>query len=204
MCENESDQDQDVRCSRILEGAGLRCIDADSRDSGDQQKSDMDLLKYLNSTWDGDTILHTAAMNGHLRVIPMLMRYGSDPSVRNDHGHTPYVMSKNKEVRDSFRRFMACYPTAWDYNSAHVPSPLTEDMERERSRKEAERRKEKKRNRAHRQRERVKKEKEEGVESAALSRQQQVSESLSKREKQAMAAELRMAAQLPTSSLVLS
>lgn len=197
-------QDPIDKYCHVLEGAGLRPIDAELRDSSVQQQDEKDSLKLLNTTWNGDTVLHTAAVNDHYSLIPILMRYGADPTVRNEHGHTPYVLSKSKTARDSFRRFMACYPTAWDYESAHVPSPLTEDMERERSKKDAERRKEKKKKKAKKQREKAEREKEEGEEEVAQWGQHDVSVSLSKREKLAMAAERRMAGQLPTSSAVLS
>lgn len=108
---------------------------------------------HLNVTWNGDTVLHTAAASGCSNLIPILMLYGCDPTIKNQYGHTPYLVSKTKDVRDSFRRFMAQYPTAYDFDSTHIPSPLTEDMERERNRKEAERKKERKK--AKKQREKV-------------------------------------------------
>ncbi len=52
-----------------------------------------------------------------------------------------YVVAKDKAVRDAFRRFMAQYPTSCDYSTAKVPSPLTEEMERERKEKMAEKKK---------------------------------------------------------------
>lgn len=201
-----SDTSSDLEKSycQVLEGAGLRPIDAISHDCSDRRKDEEDLLQHLNATWNGDTVLHTAAIDGHLSLIPILMRYGADPTVQNEHGHTPYVLSKNKDVRDMFRRFMARYPSAWDYESAHIPSPLTEEMEAERNKKDAERKKEKKKKWAKKQREKAGKEKEEKEEKVAELGQLEVSESLSKREKQAMAAERRMATLLPTSSAILS
>ena len=38
-------------------------------------------------------------------------------------------------MRDCYRRFMAQQPMAYDYAAAQIPSPLTEDMERERREK---------------------------------------------------------------------
>lgn len=199
---DESLQDPKEQYCCVLKEAGLRCIDTDSFIP--QQLDEENSLNHLNTTWNGDTVLHKAAVNGHLGLIPILMRYGADPAVRNEHGHTPYSLSKNKDVRDSFRRFMACYPAAWDYDSSHIPSPLTEEMEAERNKKDAERRKEKKKKRATKQRERAKREEREGEDIAAERCHQHVSESLSRRERLAMAAERRMAGQLPTSSSVLS
>lgn len=108
------------------------------------------VLELLNTTWNGDTLLHVAAANGCSSLIPILMLYGADPVIRNQSGHTPYLVAVNKEVRDSFRRFMALHPMAYDYERAHVPSPLTPEMEAQRNKKEAEKRKEKKKARKQR------------------------------------------------------
>ena len=62
-------------------------------------------------------------------------------SPRNQSGQTPYLVAKDKAVRDTFRRFMATYPSMYDYTAAQIPSPLTEDMERERKEKLAEKKK---------------------------------------------------------------
>ena len=45
------------------------------------------------------------------------------------------MVAKEKSVRDCYRRFMAQHPLAYDYTAAQIPSPLTEDMERERREK---------------------------------------------------------------------
>ena len=44
-------------------------------------------------------------------------------------------------MRDAFRRFMAQHPSSYDYSAAKIPSPLTEEMERERKEKMAEKKK---------------------------------------------------------------
>ena len=54
---------------------------------------------------------------------------------RDSTGHVPYLVAKEKAVRDCFRRFMAQRPKAYDYTAAQIPSPLTEEMERERREK---------------------------------------------------------------------
>ena len=138
--------------TEILEGVGLtRLTLQPPTECSDSQQTEH--LHMLNSIWNGDTVLHTASSRGCANLIPILMLYGADPVVKNDAGHTPYLIARGKEVRDSFRRFMAEYPEAYNYERAHVPTPLTQDMERERSRKEAEKRKEKKK--ARKQREKV-------------------------------------------------
>lgn len=149
VCQDDdvSSDDHVTVMMSTLEEAGLRQASTAGHDASSLQ------LKQLNSTWNGDTVLHTAAVNGCSGLIPILMQYGANPAVKNDSGHTPYLVAKDKEVRDSFRRFMASFPTAYDYEHAHIPSPLTQEMELERSRKEAEKRKEKKK--ARKQKEKV-------------------------------------------------
>ena len=72
---------------------------------------------------------------------------------RNGAGHPAYVVAKDKAVRDAFRRFMAQHPSSYDYSAAKIPSPLTEEMERERKEKMAEKKKALKK--ARKQREKV-------------------------------------------------
>jgi hypothetical protein len=73
---------------------------------------------------------------------------------RNGAGQVAYVVTKDKAVRDAFRRFMAQHPSSYDYSAAKLPSPLTEEMERERKEKLAEKKKALKK--AKKQREKVK------------------------------------------------
>ena len=210
--------------TEILEGVGLSRLDVQSHAECSDVSGETQHLQWLNSVWNGDTVLHTAAACGCSSLIPVLMRYGADPVVKNHAGHTPYLVAKNKEVRDSFRRFMAEFPAAYGYERAYIPSPLTQEMEMERSRKEAEKRKEKKK--AKKQREKVtrslklkghsselkgcsskfgvlKERKAEREVAACETVQQEAVASLSQQEKLAMAAERRMASQLPSSHSLL-
>ena len=139
-----STEDHVTVIKEVLEGAGLSCFPIQPPAECDGGSGQTEHLELLNSVWNGDTVLHTAAAHGHSSLIPILMLYGADPAIKNHAGHTPYLVAKNKEVRDSFRRFMAEYPAAYSYERAYIPSPLTQEMEHERSRKEAEKRKEKK------------------------------------------------------------
>ena len=72
---------------------------------------------------------------------------------RDSSGRSPYCLAREKAVRDVFRRFMAQFPTTYDYTAAQVPSPLTEEKERERREKAAEKKRE--RRKAKKQREKV-------------------------------------------------
>ena len=56
-------------------------------------------------------------------------------SPRDSGGRVPYLVAMEKCVRDSYRRFMGQWPETHDYSQTQIPSPLTEDMERERREK---------------------------------------------------------------------
>lgn len=144
-----SPDDHVTRCVTILQDVmGLVPI-SDQQDNPKDKNS----LNQLNGLWEGESLLHMAAYSGHPDLVSLLLLYGADPSLKNQSGHTPYLVSRDKATRNSFRRFMAQYPAAYDYDSTHIPSPLTEEMEKGRSQKEAERKKEKKR--AKKQRDKV-------------------------------------------------
>ena len=62
-------------------------------------------------------------------------------SCRNSLGQVPYLATKDKQVRNEFRRFRAQFPKRYDYTAGCVPAPLSEEREHEKRTKEAERRK---------------------------------------------------------------
>lgn len=139
VCEEVVDkEDQVTRVMDLLKESGLNSIEEPKSAECAQT------LSHLNAVWNGAGVLHTAASNGCSHLIPIFLLYGADPAIKNQSGHTPYLVAKTKEVRDSFRRFMSQFPAGYNYEHSHIPSPLTQDMEVERSRKEAERKKEKK------------------------------------------------------------
>jgi hypothetical protein len=149
VTQDTGSQSSKDRITDLLEGVGLRPINEMKTEpsAGDE------ILNHLNALWNGTTVLHVAAEKGCSNLIPILMLYGADPAVRNQSGHPPYSVAKIKDVRDSFRRFMSQFPAAYDYERSLIPSPLTEEMERERSKKEADKKREKKK--ARKQREKV-------------------------------------------------
>ncbi|KAG5251477.1 ankyrin repeat and zinc finger domain-containing protein [Salix suchowensis] len=53
-------------------------------------------------------------------------------------GRTPYVLANDKEVRNTFRRFMALNIDRWDWCAANVPSALTKEMEESQAAKQTE------------------------------------------------------------------
>ncbi len=93
---------------------------------------------------------------------------------------------------------MAQFPCAYDYQSSQIPSPLTEDMEKDRREKMAERKRTQKKAKKLREKERRG---EEELKSSERSRETAVA-SLTDRERRAMAAERRMARQLPSATTV--
>ncbi|XVF33472.1 hypothetical protein REPUB_Repub17cG0171400 [Reevesia pubescens] len=85
------------------------------------------------------TPLHEAAQSGDAHKVLELLEQGLDPSIKDQRGRTPYMLADEKEVRNTFRRFMASNPDKWDWNSAKVPSALTKEMEESQAAKQAER-----------------------------------------------------------------
>ncbi|KAJ9556761.1 hypothetical protein OSB04_011375 [Centaurea solstitialis] len=52
-------------------------------------------------------------------------------------GRTPYRLAEGKEVRNTFRHFMALNMDKWDWGAAKVPGPLTKEMEVSQNAKQA-------------------------------------------------------------------
>ncbi|KAI7755438.1 hypothetical protein M8C21_015903 [Ambrosia artemisiifolia] len=81
--------------------------------------------------------LHEAAKAGNAEKVLELLEQGSDPCVIDERGRTAYRLADGKEVRNTFRRFMALNPDKWDWQAAKVPSPLTKEMEESQNAKQA-------------------------------------------------------------------
>lgn len=75
------------------------------------------------------TPLHEAAKSGNAQLTLELLEQGLDPCIKDARGKTPYLMASDKEVRNTFRRFMALNLDKWDWHAADVPSALTKEME---------------------------------------------------------------------------
>ncbi|KAE8696844.1 serine/threonine-protein kinase Aurora-3-like [Hibiscus syriacus] len=84
------------------------------------------------------TPLHEAAQSGDAQKVMELLEQGLDPCIKDQRGRTPYMLASEKEVRNTFRRFMAAYLEKWDWSSAKVPSALTKEMEESQAAKQAE------------------------------------------------------------------
>lgn len=111
---------------------------ADSSDYREKPEACLDSRKSnefpISSDSDGEEIcsstpLHEAAQSGNTLKVLELLEQGLDPCIKNERGLTPYMLASDKEVRNTFRRFMASNPDKWDWNSAKVPSPLTKELE---------------------------------------------------------------------------
>ncbi|XP_058086584.1 uncharacterized protein LOC131233802 [Magnolia sinica] len=84
------------------------------------------------------TALHDAANSGDAQRTLELLEQGLDPCIKDARGRTPYMLATEKEVRNTFRRFMALNLDKWDWHAANVPSPLTKEMEESQAAKQAE------------------------------------------------------------------
>ncbi|XP_020026412.1 tRNA endonuclease ANKZF1 isoform X1 [Castor canadensis] len=140
----------------------------------------------------GFTLLHAAAAAGRGSVVRLLLEAGADPTIQDSWARPPYTVSADRSTRNEFRRFMEKNPDAYDYKKAQVPGPLTSEMEA----RQATRKREQKVARRQREEQQQKQREQEEREQA----EQQRFAALSDREKRALAAERRLAAQLGTPS----
>lgn len=100
------------------------------------------VIKLLNdANEDGNTMLHIAAIGGHLKLIWSLLEIGSDPCNKNKKLETPYVAARDKESRNIFRRFMGANPTKFNYSKSQIPGPLNDEIEQEEMEKKKQQRK---------------------------------------------------------------
>ncbi|NXO57443.1 ANKZ1 protein, partial [Aramus guarauna] len=164
-------------------------LPGDSEDGEGAQPLDMP-RSLLNQPVDerGCTLLHVAARAGKAEAVRLLLEAGADPALRDRQERTPYCVSADKPTRNAFRKFMVDHPDKYDYSRAKVPGPLTQEMEAKKlEKKRAQKAQRKQREQAQRE-ERQRWEQEQG--------EKQRFAALSDREKRALAAERRLAAQL--------
>jgi|ERR1711971_221568 len=132
--------------------------------------------------------LHLAAKEGHRQMVTLLLSLGADPTVRDKAKKVPFNLSKDREVRNSFRKFMGENPEAFDYKIAKIPAPLDKEEEEERERKASE----KKKAQREKKREKEKAQKEEDAKVKTAEAEKQRFLNLTDREKRALAAERRL------------
>ncbi|XP_066467700.1 tRNA endonuclease ANKZF1 isoform X2 [Tiliqua scincoides] len=154
--------------------------------------------QLLNTPLDesGWTLLHVAAAAGRSAVVRLLLEAGADPALRDRQERPPYCVSADRQTRSEFRRFMGEQPEKYNYIQAQIPGPLTAEMEA----RQAEHRRAQKAQRKQREKE--------GREARQLQEQEENEKRrfalLSDREKRALMAERRLAAQLKDSSATLT
>ncbi|TKY65591.1 Ankyrin repeat and zinc finger domain-containing protein 1 [Spatholobus suberectus] len=91
-----------------------------------------------NELFSKSTPLHQAAQSGDSLKVLELLEQGLDPCIKDERERTPYMLAHDKEVRNTFRRFMASNLDKWDWHAAKVPSALTKEMEESQAAKQAE------------------------------------------------------------------
>uniref|UniRef100_A0A669F4F0 Ankyrin repeat and zinc finger peptidyl tRNA hydrolase 1 n=1 Tax=Oreochromis niloticus TaxID=8128 RepID=A0A669F4F0_ORENI len=136
----------------------------------------------------GFTLLHVATAAAQKAVIGLLLDAGADPSCRDNKGQTPYIVAPDKDTRNVFRKYMGDNPDKYDYSKAQIPGPLATEIELKKLEKKKAQKAQKK------QREKEQKEEKRKQELEAEEKKQFAS--LTDREKRALAAEKRFAAQV--------
>lgn len=98
--------------------------------SSNKKSDDMPISSESEHEFIGSsTPLHEAAKSGDCHKVLELLEQGLDPCIIDERGRTPYMLTTEKEVRNTFRRFMASNLDKWDWHAAKVPSALTKEME---------------------------------------------------------------------------
>ncbi|KAM7049726.1 tRNA endonuclease ANKZF1 isoform 1-T1 [Acridotheres tristis] len=166
-------------------------------DSEDGESLDM-ARSLLNQPVDerGCTLLHVAARAGKAEAVCLLLEAGADPALRDGQERTPYCISADRLTRNAFRKFMVDHPDKYDYSRAKVPGPLTQEMEAKKLEKKRAQKAQRK------QREQAQREEQQRLEQEQEKKQWFAA--LSDREKRALAAERRLAAQLQDTGTTLT
>ncbi|CAH2039366.1 unnamed protein product [Thlaspi arvense] len=164
---------------------------------GEPNLSESDLGDGVTGT---STPLHEAAKSGDCERVVELLEEGMDPCAKDERGRTPYMLANEKEVRNTFRRFMASNLEKWNWHDAKVPSPLTKEMEESQAAKQGEKDAKKKARAKELKKLRKAREKKAQAEAAQAEKEKPISKveevrraMAAEREKRAAAAERRMA-----------
>ncbi|XP_066343671.1 LOW QUALITY PROTEIN: uncharacterized protein [Miscanthus floridulus] len=117
-------------------------VAADPEESISDLSASLELLNKneaatIPSSKNEITPLHEAAKFGNAQLTLELLEQGLDPCIKDARGKTPYSLASDKEVRNTFRRFMALNLDKWDWHAADVPSALTKEMEESQAAKQA-------------------------------------------------------------------
>ncbi|PWA51021.1 Ankyrin repeat-containing protein [Artemisia annua] len=121
----------------IKENSKSTIAKENSRNNNDNGNITEDSFSKKMETVRKTLPLHEAARAGNAEKVLELLEQGFDPCIIDESGRTAYRLAAEKEVRNTFRRFMALNPDKWDWLAAKVPSPLTKEMEESQNAKQA-------------------------------------------------------------------
>lgn len=128
-------------CSQQNESSAIKKI----TELENNHEIDQPLDFYLNlphSIEDLMTPLHISSMEGKSQLVMFLLRKGSDPTKLDVRGRPAYFIAKNKETRDSFRRYRGeVEENLYDWNAAGIPTALNDEIEKAQREKEKEKKK---------------------------------------------------------------
>jgi len=79
--------------------------------------------------------LHVAMLQGEYQIITILLKSGSDPTLKDIYEKTPYQVAKDKASRDVMRKFAGTKLQTWNWEKAKVPPITKEDEELQRQTK---------------------------------------------------------------------
>ncbi|XP_059651526.1 uncharacterized protein LOC132299090 [Cornus florida] len=120
-------------------GDNLECRETSEASLGVKKIADLSISSESESEVIGTlTPLHEAAKSGNAQKVLEFLEQGLDPCITDERGRTPYMLATEKEVRNTFRRFMASNLDKWDWQVAKVPSALTKELEESQASKQAE------------------------------------------------------------------
>jgi len=164
-------------------------------------KVDLDLQVPRDTMW---TALHKSSSDGLAELISLLLTTGANPTIKGLDGKTAHDVSKNKTIRNIFRKYAGANPSQWDWEAAGIPL-LTDEMEKDSEKKKLEKKKKKKKVQQEKQKQKKVEEKETREKELLMQQKEQEQkelqklekerkkkmESMTDRERRALAAELR-------------
>jgi hypothetical protein len=176
--------------ARLLQKC-LNSVEEEEDSSSEEAKRDLVNLQFGSNRLSA---LHLATMEGHRKLVTLLLQTGADPCAKDKAKRPPFALCQDKETRNAYRAFRAANPDLHDYSTSQIPAPPTAD---EASRQAAKRKAQRdaKREREKAEKERVRQERRDQEEKQRFL-------ALSDREKRALAAERRMMDAVQTDAVV--
>ncbi|CAH8250784.1 unnamed protein product [Arabidopsis lyrata] len=199
---------EDTKANKVVQTHNEDSGETSRKEEPDETSSPNKILEEPNRIEEdlGDgvtgtsTPLHEAAKSSDCERVLEFLEEGMDPCAKDERGRTPYMLANEKEVRNTFRRFMASNLEKWNWHDAKVPSPLTKEMEESQAAKQAEKEAKQKARAKELKKLRKAREKKAQAEAAQAEKEKPISKveevrraMAAQREKRAAAAERRMA-----------